>query len=111
MRWFNWSEAYRQRPVMTGGEMLEAVEKFEHGYWPWLILAVVLHVFGLCLMLAGCFLDTRLLVVGGVMALDGSILNCTLKVVAHTRLQGLQIMMQTENRIQQELRRVDAMEL
>lgn len=111
MRWLNWSEEFRQRPIMTSEEIVAVVEKLEHAYWPWLFFSVMLHVFGLCLMLAGCFLNTPVLVVGGILALEGYILNCTLKVVAHVRLQGLRIMLQAENRMQAELRRADAMEL
>lgn len=111
MSWFHWSESYRQRPIMTSEEILTAVEKLEHGYWPWLFFALTLHVLGFCLMLAGCFLSTRMLVVGGVLAMDGAILNGTLKIVAHVRLQGLRIMLQAENRMQAEIRRADALDL
>lgn len=111
MRWFNWSEEYRQRPILTSEEMLAAVEKLEHGYWPWLLFALTLHMLGFCLMLVGCFLSTRTLIVGGILALDGAILNGTLKVVAHVRLQGLRTMLQAENRMQAELRQADAVEL
>jgi hypothetical protein len=111
MRWFNWSEEYKRRPIMTSEEMLAAVEKLEQGYWPWLLFALTLHVLGFCLMLAGCFRSTQMLIVGGILALDGAILNGTLKIVAHVRLQGLRIMLQTENRMQAEMRRADALDL
>lgn len=111
MRLFNWIEEYKKRPILTNEEMLTAVEKLEHGYWPWLIFALALHVFGLCAMFMGCFLSTRLLIVGGIVALDGSILMGTLKVVAHIRLQGIRIMLQSENRMAADLRRLDAAEL
>jgi hypothetical protein len=43
--------------------------------------------------------------------MGGAILNGTLKIIAHVRLQGLRIMLQTENRIQAEMRRADALDL
>lgn len=111
MRWFNWSEECRKRPVITSEEMLAAVEKLEHSYWSWLFFGFALHTLGFCLMFAGCFLSIEMLIVGGILALDGAIMNGTSKIVAHVRLQGLRIMLQTENRLSAELRRADAVEL
>lgn len=111
MRWFNWMEAYRQKPLFTENDILAAVDKLEHAYWPWLIFALTLHTLGFTLMVAGFFLSTRVLIAGGILVLDSSILIATLKIVAHVRLQGLWGMWQAENRLKAELRRIDASEL
>ena len=111
MGWFNWCDEYRRRPVVSSEELLAAVEKVERQYWPWLVFGTAVHLLGLYVMAASAWSSTNGLIVGAFLALDGSILVATLKIVAHIRLQGLRIMLQTENRIQQELRQMDATEL
>ena len=109
MRFFNWAKAFKEQP--TCEDVLKKVRKTEITYWIWLVMFVVVTIGGLNTIAKAPEDDLKEHVMGLFLSLFGIIQITLMKIWAHIRLTTLYLIWDSQNRIENEIRKSEAADL
>lgn len=109
MRFFNWAESFKEQP--TCENILKKVQKIEMQYWIFLLLSVIIALWGVFIMIHAPADNLKALFFGLFLAIDGCIQISLIKIWVHIKLSMLRIIWDSQNRIENEIRKSEAADL
>ena len=109
MRFFNWSEGFKEQP--TCEDVLKKVRKTEITYWIWIVICLVIMIAGFNIIEKAPEGDLKEHMIGLFFALLGVIQITLMKIWAHIRLTMLYQIWDSQNRIENEIRKSEAADL
>jgi len=109
MRFFNWAKAFKEQP--TCEDILKKVRKTEITYWIFIVLFVLMTIGGINIIAEAPEGDLKEHVMGLFLALFGIIQITLMKIWAHIRLTTLYLIWDSQNRIENEIRKSQAADL
>lgn len=109
MKFFNWAEGFKEQP--TCEDVLKKVRKTEITYWIWLAVCVFITIGGLNTIAKAPEGNLKQHVMGLFLALLGIIQITLMKIWAHIRLAMLYQIWDSQNRLENEIRKSQAADL
>ena len=109
MRFFNWAENFKEQP--TCEDILKRVKKTEIKYWIFLIISVVIALWGINIITNASQNDIKQIAIGLVLTVAGLINIALMKLWAHIMLTMYFIIWDSKNRIEAEIRKSEAADL
>jgi hypothetical protein len=109
MRFFNWAESFKEQP--TCENILKKVQTIEMLYWIFLLLSVIIALLGVFIMILVPVDNLKALFWGLFLAIDGTIQVTLIKMWAHIKLSMYRIIWDSQNRIENEIRKSEAADL
>ncbi|MHC5061675.1 MAG: hypothetical protein ACYTFK_11405 [Planctomycetota bacterium] len=109
MRIFNWAERFKEQP--TCDDVLKKVRKTETVYWIYVVIFILVGLHGLNTMLQAPEGNLKEHVMGLFLALFGLIQITLMKIWAHIRLAMLYQIWDSQNRLENEIRKSQAADL
>ena len=109
MRFFNWAETFKETPKYE--DILSKVTKTEIAYWIWLIISIGIALMGLAIIIAAPTSNLKLHFIGLLLAIDGCINVALIKIWVHIRLSMYRIIWDSKNRIEGEIKKLEAEDL
>ena len=109
MRLFNWAESFKEQP--TCEDILKKVQTIEIMYWIYLLLSVTIALVGVFMMTLATAGNLKILILGLFLAIDGCIQISLIKIWAHIKLSMYRIIWDSQNRIENEIRKSKAADL
>ena len=109
MRFFNWAESFKETP--TCEDILKKVRNIEIQYWIYLLLSVIIALWGVLVVLCAPANNLKLLLIGLFLAIDGCLQITLIKIWAHIKLSMYWIIWDRNNRIEAELTKLEAQDL
>ncbi len=109
MRFFNWAESFREQP--TCENILKKIQTIEMLYWIFLLLSVIIALWGIGIMILVPADNLKALFLGLFLAIDGSLQVTLIKIWAHIKLSMYRIIWDSQNRIENEIRKSEAADL
>lgn len=109
MRFFNWAKGFEEQP--TCEDILKKVKKTEITYWVYMAIFVVIAIYGITTFQNAPADDLKQHVAGSFWGLFAMINIAVMKIWAHIRLTTYYIIWDSQNRIEKELRKSEAMDL
>jgi len=110
MRFFNWAEAFKETPTYDAN-IPDKVRNLETGYWIWMLLSVIFLILGIAIVIGAPANNLKLLLIGLFLALDGCINVAIIKIWAHIRLAFYWNIWDRQNRIESEIKKLEAEDL
>ena len=109
MRLFNWAETFKEQP--TCEDILKKIQTIEILYWIFLLLSVIIALWGVLIMILVPARYTKALFLGLFLAIDGTIQITLIKVWAYIKLSMYRIIWDSRNRIEAEINKLEAEDL
>ena len=109
MRLFNWAESFKEQP--TCEDILKKVRKTEILYWIFLLLSVVITLWGILIMILVPANNFKALFLGLFLAIDGSMQIILIKIWAHIKLSMYFTIWDRKNWIESEIRKSEAADI
>ena len=109
MRFFNWAESFKEQP--TCENILKKIQTIEMLYWIFLLLSVIIALWGIGIMILVPADNLKALFLGLFLAIDGSLQVTLIKIWAHIKLSMYRIIWDSQNRIENEIRKSEAADL
>ena len=109
MRFFNWAESFKENP--TCEDVLNKVRKMEVIYWIFLLLSVFIAIAGANLIQNAPENDLKQHAWGLFLAIVGIVNIVVIKLWAHIRLTMYFIIWDSQNRIENEIRKSEAQDI
>jgi len=109
MRFFNWAEGFKEQP--TCEDILKKVRKIEIVYWVFIVLLVLVAMSGVNIIIEAPEGDLKQHVMGLFLALLGVSQITLMKIWAHIKLSMYFTIWDSQNRIENEIRKSEAADL
>ena len=106
---FNWAKSFKEQP--TCEDILKKVKKTEIKYWIFLIISVVIALWGINIITNASQNDIKQIAIGLVLTVAGLINIALMKLWAHIMLTMYFIIWDSKNRIEAEIRKSEAADL
>ena len=109
MIFFNWAKSFEETP--TCEDILKKVRTIEILYWIFLLLSVIITLWGVLIMILVPANNIKALFLGLFLAIDGIIQITLIKIWAHIKLSMYRIIWDSKNRIESEIRKSEAADI
>jgi hypothetical protein len=109
MRFFNWAESFKETP--TCEDILKKVRMIEIAYWIFLLLSIIIAVWGVMIIILAPADNLKALFLGLFLAIDGCLQISLIKIWAHIKLSMFRIIWDRNNKIEAEINRLEAQDL
>ena len=109
MKFFNWAEGFKEQP--TCEDVLKKVRKTEIVYWIFMVIFILVGLHGLKTIAQAPQGDLKQHVMGLLLSLVGVSQITLMKIWAHIRLAMLYQIWDSQNRLENELRKSQAADL
>ena len=109
MRFFNWAEAFKETP--TCEDILKKVRKTEITYWIFQVLCVIITIVGFNILSETPESDLKQRAIGLLLLLIGITHIAVMKLWAHIRLTMFFIIWDRNNKIDAEIKKLEAQDL
>ena len=106
---FNWAKSFEEQP--TCEDILNKVRKIEMQYWIGIVCAIVMILAGIILIIAAHDGNIKKHNWGVFLALYGGIILAITEICACVKLSTLRVIWDNQNRIENELRKSEALDL
>jgi len=109
MRLFNWAKGFEETP--TCDDILKKVHTMEIVYWVFLLLSAIICLWGIFIMILVPADNLKALFLGLFLAIDGAVQIALIKIWAHIKLSMYRIIWDRNNRIEGEIKKLEAEDL
>jgi len=109
MRFFNWAESFKETP--TCEDILKKVRTIEIMYWIFLLLSIIIAVWGVMIIILAPADNLKALFLGLFLAIDGCLQVSLIKIWAHIKLSMFRIIWDRNNKIEAEINKLEAQDL
>jgi hypothetical protein len=109
MRFFNWAESFKENP--TCEDILKKIHTIEILYWVFLLLSVIIAVWGVFIMILAPAGNLKAHVLGLFLAIDGSVQVTLIKIWAHIKLSMYRIIWDSKNRTELEIKKSELQDM
>ncbi|MDD5459297.1 MAG: hypothetical protein PHF37_07890 [Phycisphaerae bacterium] len=109
MRLFNWAQSFKETP--TCDDILNKVQKTEIAYWIFLLISVGIAIWGLNVLIDAPDNNLKQHFMGLFLALTGIVNVAVIKIWAHVRLTMYFTIWDSQNRIENEIRKSEIQDL
>ena len=106
---FNWAEEFKNQP--TCDDILIKVRKIERVYWMCIVISIFFILGGIALIVAAPAGDIKMHNFGVFLAIYGGIILAMTEICACVKLSTLRVIWDRQNRIENEIRKSEALDL